>query len=171
MTIKRFYVLVATLCCAVLLSGCAVNGQGPSFSEAQAKNYVKGKAVVYVYRKYAEPTAWGGTIRFDKEEVATLHQGAFTWAYLGSGKHTIRAVWPVISAQKDSLIELDIEAENTYYIELTGISRSTFAGVVPGVGVMLNIQMGSGLNEINPIAAEAIVSTCCKFQQPRISEY
>ena len=150
---------------ALLLTGCGTV-QGPSFSEARAPAPVNGKALVYVYRKHAEPTAWGGTIFFDRSEIATLNQGGFTWAHLSPGTHTVRAVWAGLSGQRDSLINLEVNADTTYYLELVGVSK--LVGVAPAYpGIALSFQMGSGLNETDPARAEAIVAACCKFQSPK----
>lgn len=166
------YALALLVVSIGLFSGCATVAQGPSFSEAPAPTPDPGKAVVYVFRKYAEPTAWGATIYFDKHEVATLNQSGFTWAYLVPGKHTVRGVWAGMSGQKDSSISLDVKSGQSYFIELTGSSRLTGskAGTTPG-SVIMYFRMGSGLNEVNPAAGRSILTQCCKFQQPLSSQY
>ena len=164
--------LVALLTFAIFLGGCATVAEGPSFSEARAVTPMTGKATVYVFRKYAEPTAWGSTIHFENQEVATLNQGGFTWAYLTPGPRTVRAVWAGMSGQNDSVITLDVEAGSTYYIELTGTTRfaGTEAGTLPGTYKMY-FRVGSGMSVVNPALAESVVSQCCRFQKPRSLEY
>ena len=163
------------------LGGCATVLDGPSYVEAQPKFVKDGKALVYVFRQYAEPTAWGATVHFDDKKVATLHQGGFTWAHLSPGTHSVKAVWPGLSAQRDSHIDLDVKAGNTYYVELTGTSR--FDDANPGASYplrtgsgliivpILSVKVGSGLSEVRPEVAEPIVSRCCKFQKPVSTEY
>ena len=157
MQIRKLIFVSVVVGCVVSLSGCATMAEGPSFSEARATTPMAGKATVYVFRKFAQPTLWGATIHFDNQEVATLNERGFTWAYLSPGNHTIRAVWAGLSGQQDSHINLDVKAENTYYMELWGISQF--------------YAMGSGLHEVKPEVAESVVSQCCKFQKPRSLEY
>lgn len=113
---------VGLAACMLLLTGCGTV-QGPSFSEARATAPASGKALVYVYRKHAEPTVWGGTIFFGRSEIATLNQGGFTWAHLSPGTHTVRAEWAGLSGQRDSFINLEVKADTTYYLELVGVSK------------------------------------------------
>ena len=168
----RLSTKLVPLAFVMLLSGCATVAEGPAFSQARALRPMAGKATVYVFRKYAEPTAWGATIQFDNQEVATLNQGGFTWAYLTPGKRTVRAVWAGMSGQRDSFVELDVNAEKIYFVELTGTSRfaGTGTGSLPGTYNMY-FRVGSGMSEVNPAVAEPIVSQCCKFQKPRAPEY
>lgn len=148
------------------LEGCASVAQGPAFSQARAQTQPADKAVVYVFRKYAEPTAWGATVHFGKSEVATLNQGGFTWAYVSPGRLTVRAVWAGLSGQKDSNVEISVQPGKTYYLELLGVSRVT--GYIAG---MIYTTMGSGLNELSGAAAEPTIAQCCKFQKPASINY
>jgi hypothetical protein len=168
----RANTLSAVLTSIALLSGCATVAEGPAFSDARAVTPMAGRATVYVFRKYAEPTAWGATVHFDDQEVATLNQGGFTWAYLTPGKRRVRAVWAGMSGQRDSEIGLDVKAGNTYYVELTGISKMTGSGpgALPGT-ITIYYRIGSGMSEVNPAVAELVLSQCCKFQKPRSTEY
>jgi Protein of unknown function (DUF2846) len=168
MNIRNIAAVCAGLLCAALIGGCATVAHGPTFAEAKAAPAPSGMATVYVFRKYAEPTAWGASIHIDEREIATLNQGGFTWAYVAPGRHTIRGVWSGMSGQKDSVIGIDVEADRTYYVELTGTSRLAGTGVSTTPGTMsLRFQVGSGLNEVSPGAGAAIVSECCRLQKAR----
>ena len=163
--------LIAAVVLGSVLTGCATV-EGPSFQEARPASVAPGKALVYVFRKHAEPTMWSTAIRIGDRELATLSQGGFTWAYVTPGKYTIRGVWPAISSQNDSVIDLDIEAGRTYFVELTGIARMT--GVSPGYApgsVTVHYVMGSGLNERPRETAEPILVECCRFQKPVLSDF
>lgn len=155
-----------TLTATVMLVGCATVPDGPMYPAGSSTAQPSDKSVVYVYRRYAEPTAWGATIKLAEREVATLGQGTFTWAYATPGKQIVRAAWPGLSGQKDSTIEAELLSGKTYYFELVGISRVTGAA-----GNMLFVRMGSGLNEVAPSAAEAALSQCCRFQKPSTQAY
>lgn len=150
----------------LLLTGCATVAEGPKYSTSKAQQDIKGYAILYVFREYAEPTAWGATIKIDGKEVSTLNQGGFTWVYVKPGKRSITAAWAVLSGQKDSSIDLEIEADKKYYVDLTGISR------VSGVsGGTIYFQMGSGLNNVRPNVADIRLSKCCKLQKPKDLKY
>lgn len=160
-TRKCFSLVVGAV--ALFAGGCATMAKGPSFAEAKARTK-PGHAIVYVFRKYAEPTAWGATIHVDDREGATLNQEGFTWAHVTPGKHRIRAVWPVLSSQKDSFIELaDAKPGKTYFFELTGISRMDGATFV-GTGMAYSFKLGSGFRQLPPEVAEPVVSEC-RFQK------
>ena len=152
------------------LAGCATT-DGPSYQEAKPSTVAPGKALVYVFRKHAEPTMWSTSILVDDRELASLSQGGFTWAYVTPGQHAVRGVWPTGSGQRDSVINLDVQAGGTYFLELTGIARMTGVGPTVGGQTTVYYRMGSGLNEWRPEAAEPIVAGCCRFQKPVLSDF
>lgn len=154
---------VAFLFCLSALAGCVA--QGPVYSESKPLQEKPGYAVLYVFREYAEPTAWGSTIHIDDKEVVTLDQGGFTWVYAKPGKRKIKAVWAILSGQRNSFISLEIAEGKTYFVDVTGISQMT------GAGYGYLVKMGSGMNDVNPEAAEARLQKCCKFQRPISDSY
>jgi hypothetical protein len=139
------------------ISGCATHARGVAFS--QSVSPPPGHALLYVFRRDAQPTAWGATVRVSDENVATLNQGGFTWVYVQSGKRQVRAAWPILSGQRDSYIELELAEGSTHYVELVGVSKA--AGVS---GPYMIFQIGSGLNEISPESAQAEMTQCCVLQ-------
>lgn len=144
-----------------LLVGCATVAKGPAYSEARAGSAKSGYSTLYVFREYAEPTAWGANIQVDAKPVSTLNQNGFTWVFVKPGKKEIKAVWAGMSGQKDSYISIDVVEGKTYYVELTGISQ------VAGAAYPIMIfKMGSGLNQIKPESAVKRLEKCCKFQKP-----
>jgi hypothetical protein len=155
---------------ALGLGGCAT-ADGPSFQEAKPATVASGKALVYVFRKHAEPTMWSTSILVDDRELASLSQGGFTWAHVTPGQHAFRGVWPTGSGQRDSVINVDLQAGHTYFLELTGIARMTGVGPTLGGQTTVYYRMGSGLNELRPEAAEPIVAGCCRFQKPVLSDF
>ena len=141
--------------------GCATIAKGPNYSDSKAINSKPGYATLYVFREYAEPTAWGANIQVDTKPVSTLNQNGFTWVYVKPGKKDIKAVWSGMSGQKDSFISIDTVEGKTYYVELTGISQAA-GGIYP----VMYFKMGSGLNQVKPESAVKRLETCCKFQEP-----
>lgn len=148
-----------------LMAGCASTPPGPTYAEAHIPSPPPDKALVYVFRKYAEPTAWDASIKIDSVVGASLSQGTFTVAKLKPGTHAINAVWAGLSGQRDSEITLDVKAGETYFIELTGISQlagwAPIAGLGPAAG--LQYRMGSGLAELPKEAGELRLGECCKL--------
>lgn len=142
------------------LSGCATT-MGPAYSISKAKQNKDGYAILYVYREYAEPTAWGATIVLDGKEVTTLAQGGYTWVYITPGNKIITAEWPGLSGQRDSSISLLIEPDKEYYLELIG--SSSLGGIYGGTMIF---QMGSGLILMDPEAAKNKLINCCNLQEP-----
>ena len=125
------------------LGACATVATGPTFLEAKAPPPPPGMATVYVYRKHAEPLAWGTTILFGSHEIATLSQGGFTWVHVPPGAVPIRATWPALSGQTGAALELRVEPDRTYFIEVQGVSR----GFCIGAGC-ITTRIGSKLNEV-----------------------
>ncbi len=157
---------VALLLFPLVLGACATVATGPSFLEAKAPPPPNGKATIYVYREHAEPIKWGTTIFFASAEVATLSEGAFTWAYVSPGALLIRVTWPALSGQKDAQLQLLIEPDHTYFLEVKGISR----GFGVGIGFIVT-RIGSSLNEVNPEVAPDIIESCCKYQKALTNLY
>lgn len=160
---RRLLLAIAVIVTSV---GCATAPDGPNYAASRAASQPTDKATVYVFRRYAEPTAWEATVQLSGREVTTLGQETFTWVFAQPGKHTIRAVWPALSGQRDSTIEAELQAGKTYYFELVGTSR-----VAGAVGSAMLFRMGSGLNEVAASTAEATLAGCCRFQKPATQNF
>lgn len=156
---KTFTIMLGIALSAVV-TACATVAKGPSYSEAKSLKPSPGFATLYVYRENAEPTAWGANIQVNGKPSADLNQGGFTWVYIKPGKTEVKAVWSGMSGQKDSFISIETQANKTYYVELTGISKAEV--LFP----MVYFKVGSGLSEVKPAAAVKKLETCCKFQKP-----
>lgn len=157
---------VPSLLSLLVLGACATVATGPSFFEAKAPPPPKGKATVYVYRKHAEPTAWGTTIFFASKEVANLSQGEFTWVHVSPGELMVRLTWPPLSGQRDSQLQLLIQSGRIYFLEVSGLSR----GFCVGLGCVTT-HIGSSLHEVNPEVAPDVIESCCKYQKALTSLY
>lgn len=146
--------------------GCATVATGPAFTGLDQVEPKEGLATVYIYREYAEPTAWGSTIYVDSQRVATLNQGGYTWIYAKPGTKKISGKWSGLSGQKDSEISVDLSANNTYFINLTGISQLSGAS-----GTTMFVTMGSGLNLVDPVESVKRLKACCKLQAAELTTY
>jgi hypothetical protein len=145
---------------AAMIVGCATTPAGQGVAYVRPSSIPSDKALVYVYRDYAEPLVWSATVVLGNREVASLSQRTFTWFFANPGINVVRANWPALSGQIPSTIELEMKPGSTYYLELTGVSR--VAGVTPsGTGIAYTFRMGSGMNERPPELAESTILTCC----------
>lgn len=162
---NRIPSLLIAIAIATSLFGCASTGQ--MLSDVRPQSVPSDRALVYVFRNHAEPLIWSASVVMGSRKIASLSQRTFTWFMVQPGKSEIQAVWPSMSGQAPSKIEIDLEAGNIYYIELTGVYR--VAGV-ERLGINLNpvykFKTGSGMNERAPEVAEALLSTCCTFVSP-----
>lgn len=158
--------LAGSLALYLALGGCVVAANAPSFAEAAAPAPEEGMALVYVFRDRAEPTAWGATIFFDDDRVAMLKEDGFTWAYMAPGTHRIRAEWHWLSGQEDSFITLNVAPGRTYHLELLGV-----VNVTGMVGNTMYMEIGSGMNLLEPRLAVERMSSCCRFQRPAAPRY
>jgi hypothetical protein len=151
---------------ALLSTGCMAHG--PSFAETKPPRAGDGEAVLYVFRAYAEPTAWGATVSIDDQELTTLNQGGFTVAVVKPGTRNLKASWSGLSGQKDSTLALEIVAGQAYYVAVTGSVRMTGTSMRYGY-LEYDWRLGSGMHPVKPSAAPAVLTECCKLQpsEPR----
>ena len=146
--------------------GCATVAQGPAFSGLEEVKPKEGHAILYIYREYAEPTAWGTTIHIDSQRVATLNQGGYTWIYAKPGTRNLSGKWAGLSGQKDSELSINLSANSTYFVNVTGISRLSGAS-----GTSMFVTMGSGLNLVDPEESVKRLLACCKLQAAESTTY
>jgi hypothetical protein len=144
------------LCFAVLAAGCATSQAGQSYAEAKPTEARTDAALVYVMRFRAEPHAATATVLVDGTEVTDLPDAGFTWFYLPPGRHEIHARWGPVTGQHPASIALDLEAGQTYHLELTGVSQTTGHGTT----------VASWLEQRSAFAIEPKLSSC-NYQKPR----
>lgn len=167
--IRINFILVIALI-ALFISGCATVAKGPSYSEVGEMQAKEGFATLFVFREYAEPTAWGAKIHIDSKKVATLNQGGFTRVYVKPGNREIVGKWGATTGQRESKISLNIEANKAYFVELTGLSKLTGTSAT-ATGVTMHIITGSGLNQVNQQDAEKRLVACCVLQKAEKYSY
>ena len=128
-------------------------------------------AVLYVYREYAEPTAWSPTISVDGKEIVSLPQQGFSWIYLTPGKHTLASKWSFLSSAPPIEFSADYAAGTRYFFEITGTSRLVGTGPSPAGGVALRFRTTAQVK--SPQEREAIqqLEKCCRYIPPAIEEF
>ena len=125
-------------------------------------------AILYVYREYAEPTAWRPTISIDGKEIVSLPQQGFSWVYVSPGKHTLASKWSFMAGAPPVEFSADYVAGTRYFFEITGTARMTGAGVGYAGGVEMHFETTAQVR--SPQEQEAIqqLEKCCRFIRPAI---
>ncbi|MEH6527373.1 MAG: hypothetical protein V7723_14985 [Sneathiella sp.] len=140
------------LCLSVLLalSACQTIPTGPDFSDIAVPVPPQNKALIIVYRSYAEPTGVDATVYVDGEELFPLYQKSFAFAVVEPGRRNLEIKWPAITMTPGWQGEGNFEKDRTYFFQLTGTS---------GNGVYFK-SMLRGQSEA---LASANLSSCCRL--------
>lgn len=157
-TIRKILPLLAL----ALLTACAVPADAPSFAQTPRATPMEGKAVLYLYRDYAEPTAWRNTISIDGKEVAVLPQKSFTWIHVSVGKHTMSSRWPMLAGMPKVEFPFEPVAGASYFFEVKGTSQLTGTSYAPG-GVNMHFFTETRMKVADERAALAQLEKCCRF--------
>jgi len=118
-------------------------------------------ANLFVYRDYAEPTAWAPTLKIDGRKLVAIGQNQYTAVHLAPGEYEIQLSWPFLSGQSGKKGSIRIVEGETLYLEVVGTSQ--YAGGGPGY---MEFLIGSGLTPRED-ASDAIAS-CCRFKPPKL---
>jgi len=164
---KKLLVYISIFC---LLTGCAAPATAPSFASAKATESRENRSVFYIYREYAEPTAWNTTIHIDDKEVVSLPQQSFSWVYLTPGKHKVASKWPFLSGQNDVEFSVEAAPDKTYFYEITGLSRATGVGPSPA-GLLIYYKMSSGMSGQEEAKAVPQLESCCRYLAPKLDDF
>ncbi|TCS11995.1 hypothetical protein [Caulobacter sp. BK020] len=120
-----------------------------------------GSENVFVFRAYAEPTLWSTTLKVDGRNVATLKQNSFTAVRLAAGVHKFKLGWPLLSAQSNAELQINIEPDKTYYLAVIGE-----AGIDHVEGNIIYVRDGSGFVPVEPEKGATSIQACCTFTTP-----
>jgi hypothetical protein len=143
--------------CLLLVTGCGMKNRavGPAYAESKPTEMREDAALVYVMRFRAEPVDAAATILVDGAKVLDLSDTGFTWFHLPPGHHEIDARWGQTTGQHPAHIALELQADRTYYVELSGVSRTSGHGAV----------VASGFEQLTRDRAERKLEAC-GFQKP-----
>jgi hypothetical protein len=111
-------ILVCFLLAAMV--GCATSKTAPSFTTAPTPVEKSEKAVLYIFRRYAEPVAVPAYFEIDKVEATTLKQQGFTWVYVTPGEHNFKFGWPFWAGMPSVGFKQTLEAGKSYAFEMLG---------------------------------------------------
>jgi len=136
----------------MLLSGCATSEKALSYAEAPVPIKSTKNAVLYIYRKYAQPTAFSAYLEIDGKEAVSLSQEGFTWVYIKPGNHKFKHGWPLFAAMPSVDFEREFKPGKTYAFEISGrVSGMTAETAIKPT----NIEY-----------AKQKMASCCRYVQP-----
>lgn len=142
------------MCGLASLAGCAAAPTGPKFGEMVLPTPTQDKAMIVVYREYAEPTALAGKVDVDATQIFEVPQKGFAHAIVEPGKHALALRWPAASGTPGWQGEAEWQPGQTYYYQLRGSS---------GMGW----HFKSGLDLTDAGLAYATLKTCCRLITPQ----
>ncbi len=114
--------------------------------------------IIFVYRAYAQPTAWAPAVKLDGRKMIGISNRSYTAFKAKPGDHVITLSWPIIAAQGGAKMEVTVEKGKASFIEVTGVSQ-----YVPGV----YIRTGSGIALVEPEHAVPAIKKCCMYKPPK----
>lgn len=150
--------LISIVALPVILAGCAVSGTAAKFGDAPTPVASADQAVLYIFRKYAEPTAWSADFQIDDRSVASLAQQGFTWIYVSPGKHRLTQKWPFLAGMPALNFEREFEANKIYVFEIKG--NVTYWGVSEG---KMHFTSRSAVAAVELEQAKQAMTACCRY--------
>lgn len=137
----------------VILAGCTTSKSAPTFSDSQRPEIKPDQAILYIFRDYAEPTAFAAHLKIDNVDAASLNQQGFTWVYIEPGKHQFKYGWNFLSGMPTVEFESTFEAGKVYAFQMSGGVNSA--------GNM--IRSTSAIQPISPEVAIEKMKQCCRY--------
>ena len=134
------------------LAACATGPSGPAFNAAHTPIANSDKAVLYVYREYAEPVSSKASVYIDGHEIIVLPQGTFSWVYITPGTHHVVYKWNEESSMPVSEYDKQFAKGNSYVYEM--------------IGSVADLRPRSFLRKIEMPAARKTMQQCCKYVKP-----
>jgi hypothetical protein len=142
------------------LVGCATSQKAPAYVAAPVPEVSSAHAVLYIYREYAEPTAFASWLQIDGHEVASLNQQGFTWVYVTPGNHKMKYGFPVLAGMPTVPFSHSFEAGKVYAFQMIG---------------EINVK-GSGYEAVSAVqpsefeAAQKKMQACCRYVSARVKQ-
>jgi hypothetical protein len=140
----------------IALTGCAAAPTGPRLTEMVLPQPPQDKAMLVVYRDYAEPTALAAKIDVDATQIFEVPQHGFAHSMVDAGKHALAIRWPAASLTPGWQGEAEWLPGQTYYYQLRGSSGHGF-------------YFKSSLDPVDARLAHATMNDCCRLITPQKS--
>jgi hypothetical protein len=142
------------------LAGCVTSQKAPAYLAAPVPEISSERAVLYIYREYAEPTAFASYLQIDGREVASLNQQGFTWVYVTPGNHKMKYGFPVLAGMPSVPFSHTFEAGKVYAFQMIGtltVSGSTLEAV-------------SAVRPLEIEDAQKKMQQCCRYIAARVKQ-
>ncbi|GFE80608.1 hypothetical protein GCM10011487_26080 [Steroidobacter agaridevorans] len=108
------------------------------------------KAMMVVYREYAEPTKLAAKIDVDGTQIFAVPQQGFAHAVVDPGKHKLAIRWPAASGTPGWQGDAEWQPGQTYYYQLRGTSGHGW-------------YFQSSLDAAEEGLAHATLKSCCRL--------
>jgi hypothetical protein len=158
---RKFALASLGLFAALATSPTQAQAQAQAQAPVSPVDAPAGSENVFIFRAYAEPTLWTTTLKIDGRNVAPLKQNSFTAVPVEAGPHKFKLAWPLLSAQSNAELQIDIEPGKTYYFAVIGA-----AGLDHVEGNIIYVRDGSGFVAIEPERGAPAIQACCTFTAP-----
>ena len=144
---------ILALLLVLAVSGCATSKTATSFVAAPLPELSADKAILYIYRDYAQPTAFASYLEVDGIEAASLNQEGFTWVYLSPGEHAFEFGWPFLATMPSVEFKETLEGGKVYAFQMQGS--------VAVSGSMIHARSAIALTDLQ--AARDQMTACCRY--------
>lgn len=150
--------IVGALCAvAMMLTGaCAtIPSDAPPFSRAAAAP--AGLENLYIYRQGAYPTMRSPIVRINGKEIVSPPEGSYTVVPITPGTHTVLVEWSWDTGWPNLDFPIEVKPGESFYMKISGSFEQSG----------LNYRAGSSASQVEPVAAETEMKTCCRYIRPR----
>ena len=142
------------------LVGCVTSQKAPAYVAAPVPEITSASAVLYIYREYAEPTAFSSYLQIDGREVASLNQQGFTWVYVTPGNHKMKYGFPALAGMPSVPFSHSFEAGKVYAFQMFGTVK--FSGST--------IESVSAVQPLPIEEAQKKMQQCCRYVPARVKQ-
>ena|SRR5688500_8976938 len=142
------------------LVGCVTSQKAPAFLAAPVPEISSARAVLYIYREHAEPTAWSSYLQIDGREVASLNQQGFTWVYVTPGNHEFKYGFPALAGMPSVPFSHSFEGGKVYVFQMIG-ELTAMGRKYEAVSAVQTFEFEEAKNKMQQ---------CCRFVAARVKQ-
>jgi hypothetical protein len=145
---------------ACSLVGCVTSQKAPEYLAAPVPEVSPTRAVLYIYREYAEPTAFASYLQIDGREVASLNQQGFTWVYVTPGNHDMKFGFPMLAGMPSVPFSHGFEGGKVYAFQMVG-------------EIAVSGRLYEAVSAVQPIdfeVAQEKMQQCCRYVSSRVKQ-
>ena len=142
------------------LVGCVTSQKAPAYLAAPVPEISSARSVLYIYREYAEPTAFSSYLQIDGREVASLNQQGFTWVYVTPGDHKMKYGFPALAGMPSVPFSHSFDAGKVYAFQMIGTVKMSG----------LNMEAVSAVQPLEFEEAQKKMQQCCRYVSARVKQ-